>query len=386
MADYALDPARQADLGRIGWVDYAKGLCIVLVVMLHSAGGVEIKATEMGLIAPGEQGWLGYVVTFAQPFRMPDFFLISGLFLGLVISRSWLRYIDRKVVHFAYFYVLWLSIQFSFKSVLWLSEGMGIYQLIGNYAHAFVEPFNTLWFIYLLPIFFLVTRILVRIPWYLILAAAAFLEILPIHTGSTVIDEFAARYVYFFAGYALAQPIFWLAAWARQNAGKALVCLVIWAVVNGYLAFTPVGEPVSVMFVANGWAVPDTASKLPVVSLALGAAGAMAIICFCAICSRVRFAGILRYLGSHSIVVYLAFFLPMAISRELLLRIAPGMDIGTMSLVVLAMGVLMPMVAYEFIRYTGWFRFLFARPDWAWIDRSKPDTRNNKAGDLQPAE
>jgi hypothetical protein len=61
--------------------------------MMHSVLGVEEDA--------GARGWMHPVVSFAQPFRMPDFFLISGLFLGLVIDRPWLRYADRKIIHFA---------------------------------------------------------------------------------------------------------------------------------------------------------------------------------------------------------------------------------------------------------------------------------------------
>src|SRR5215470_2859273 len=82
---------------RVDWVDYAKGICIVMVVMMHSVLGVELAA--------GETGFMHAVVMFAKPFRMPDFFLISGLFLPLVIDRDWRTYLDRKVVHFAYFYV-----------------------------------------------------------------------------------------------------------------------------------------------------------------------------------------------------------------------------------------------------------------------------------------
>ena len=81
--------------GRVNWVDYAKGICIVMVVMMHSVLGVELAA--------GETGFMHAVVSFARPFRMPDFFLISGLFLPLVIDRDWRLYLDRKIVHFAYF-------------------------------------------------------------------------------------------------------------------------------------------------------------------------------------------------------------------------------------------------------------------------------------------
>jgi uncharacterized membrane protein YcfT len=47
---------------------------------------------------------------------MPDFFLISGLFLARMINRDWRDYLDRKVFHFAYFYVVWVTIQFAFKT------------------------------------------------------------------------------------------------------------------------------------------------------------------------------------------------------------------------------------------------------------------------------
>src|SRR5262245_62062436 len=94
--------AKRPASGRVDWVDYAKGICIVMVVMMHSVLGVELAA--------GETGFMHLVVAFAKPFRMPDFFLISGLFLPLVIDRDWRTYLDRKVVHFAYFYVLWVTI------------------------------------------------------------------------------------------------------------------------------------------------------------------------------------------------------------------------------------------------------------------------------------
>src|SRR6201993_3483248 len=93
---------------RVDWVDYAKGICIVMVVMMHSVLGVEQAA--------GQTGFMHLVVMFAKPFRMPDFFLISGLFLPVVINRDWRTYLDRKVMHFAYFYVLWVTIQFGFKA------------------------------------------------------------------------------------------------------------------------------------------------------------------------------------------------------------------------------------------------------------------------------
>src|SRR3954453_13654279 len=140
---------------RAAWVDYAKGICIVMVVMMHSVLGVERAADQTG--------FMHVLVAFAKPFRMPDFFLISGLFLSVVIDRDWRTYLDRKVVHFVYFYLLWVTIQFGFKAPSfaaasgWAHVGM-------LYLESFIEPFGTLWFIYLLPVFFVITKLTRRAP------------------------------------------------------------------------------------------------------------------------------------------------------------------------------------------------------------------------------
>src|ERR1700709_611761 len=191
--------ATRAGAPRIDWVDYAKGICIVMVVMMHSVLGVEMAA--------GQTGFMHLVVTFAKPFRMPDFFLISGLFLSLVIDRDWRTYLDRKVVHFAYFYVLWVTIQFGFKAPSFAAE-TGWTHVGFLYLDSFIEPFGTLWFIYLLPVFFVVTKLVRRAPPPAIWAAAAALEMLHVATGWTVIDEFCARFVYFYSGYLFATYVF----------------------------------------------------------------------------------------------------------------------------------------------------------------------------------
>ena len=76
---------------RLQWVDMAKGLSILLVVMMYSAFSTGEDT--------GGTGVLHWVIGFATPFRMPEFFMISGLFLSQVIARDWKRYADRRVLH-----------------------------------------------------------------------------------------------------------------------------------------------------------------------------------------------------------------------------------------------------------------------------------------------
>jgi uncharacterized membrane protein YcfT len=325
--------------GRVDWVDYAKGVCIVAVVMMHSTLGVEQ--------ALGREGFMHAVVAFAKPFRMPDFFLISGLFLAQVIDRDWRTYLDRKVVHFLYFYLLWTALQFAFKAPLMMQEH-GLTGTAWLYIQSFWEPFGTLWFIYLLPIFFTVTKLArsLAIPPALVWLAAAALQSAPIATGSTVIDEFAARFVFFYTGYLFARRVFALAATVQASPETAIAGLTIWGLLNALL-------------VVNGF------SELPLVSLALGLAGAMAVVSVSALMAKSDLFQPLRYCGRNSIVIYLAFFLPMALSRTLLIH-AGFEDAGLISLAVTSIGVIGSLVLFWAVRYT-FLRFLFERPAQFWI-------------------
>ena len=337
---------------RVDWVDIAKGVCIVFVVMMHSTLGVERVM--------GDEGFMGLVVAYAKPFRMPDFFLISGLFLALTIDRPWRLYLDRKVVHFVYFYVLWLSIQFAFKAP-GIALEQGAAAAAAQYLMAFVEPFGTLWFIYILPIFFVLTRWLKTLPRIWVFAWAAWLNVLPVDTGWLLVDEFAARYVYFFAGYAAAPLVFRAADWAGCNRRAGGAVLAVWAVVNGLLVFVPV----------PGWLAGfgERPSELPFVGLALGFAGALAIVFTASLmaASRGAVTRFFRLAGENSIVVYLAFFLPMAATRTALVKVMPWLGAGTISLIVTLVAVVSPLVMMWLINRTGHGGFLIRRPRWAMI-------------------
>jgi len=288
------------------------------------------------------------------------------LFLGLVISRPWLRYIDRKVVHFFYFYILWVTIQFAFKTPLWLNEGLSSSELFSKYLHAYVEPFGTLWFIYMLPVFFIITRLLKSVPWWVMLLGAALLQIAPISTGFLLLDEFASRYVFFLIGYLGASQIFNIARWVRGNVSLSAALLLTWAVVNGLVVFAPIPE-----FIATALPIKSLAD-LPVLNLMLGCLGALAIITVSTLLSQIRWAKPLEYLGKNSIVIYLAFFLPMAVSRIILLKFTPALDIGSISALVTTAGVLGPVVLYLIIQKIGWGKFLFERPQWAKLEKGSP--------------
>ena len=318
---------------RIAWIDYAKGLCIVLVVMLYAAGLVEGST--------GSAGWLQHVVDFARPFRMPDFFLVSGLLLPFAIQADWRTYFDRKVLHFAYFYVLWLAILIAFEAPR-MAAGSGWPGAGALFLKSLVHPYSMLWFIYLLPLFFVATRLLRSSSAVLVWLLAAVLQVAQLETGVKVLDKFAMYYVYFYTGYALAPMVFRLADAVCARPAHALGGLGLWALVDAWLVF-------------GGYAA------LPGVGLALALLGAGAVVSVSALLSRTRIAGPLAYCGRNSIVIYLAFLIPLTVTEKLLRVTAWIEDPGSMALIGTAGGVAGALALHRIVKGTG-LAFLFERP------------------------
>ena len=138
---------------------------------------------------------------------------------------------------------------------------------------------------------------------------------------------------------------------ARTRPGVALAGLLLWASLNGSL----------VWFGTSEW---------PLISLLSGLAGACAIVISGTLLARRRWLDFLRFCGEHSIVIYLAFFLPMAATRALLLRAGLIHDIGTISLLVTIAGVLGALAIWRIALKVG-ANFLFERPAAFWIAPNK---------------
>jgi uncharacterized membrane protein YcfT len=180
------------------------------------------------------------------------------------------------------------------------------------------------------------------------LGAAALLQMFPLPSfGFVQIGHFCARFVYFYVGYAFASYVFRMADGAIERPRAALIGVLIWGVTNAYL-------------VQTGW------SKSPGISLVLGLVGTGAVITVGTLLSRIDWMDWLRYLGQHSIVTYLGFFLPM----QAFLKIAQKVDVipdpGTLAALISILSVLCGMVLFWATRNT-WASFLFKRPEWAHI-------------------
>jgi uncharacterized membrane protein YcfT len=326
---------------RYAWVDFAKGFCIIAVVAMWVSRGMS-----------NESGLLYYFVAFAKPFRMPDFFLISGLFLARVIDRPWRSYLDTKVVHYLYFLVLWTLIVVPATWALKTAPGSAA-DAATMLAAALYRPVGALWFILMLPVYFVATRLLRRVPPWVVLPVAALMMLNPLHTGIPVLDWFGEYFVFFYAGHAFAQRFFALADWAGRRPRLAVAAVVVWAGFN------------AVVVKLMGSMGLGTTVELAVL-LGLGFLGISALVLLARLVSQWRSAAWLNYLGRNSIVVYLGFYLPM-LAMQWALRNA-GVEINPTVAAVgtWVLSVLAALLVYWAVRRTP-LAFLYERPAWAHI-------------------
>ena len=332
-------------MSRVAWVDYSKGICIILVVMMHSV-------TSYATLVNGWT-WLHNVVEFAYPFRMPDFFLIAGLFLSRTINGPLTSYVDKKVIHFLYFYIMWLAIQMFFVDMnILVADPL---EWVRQFFIGWVDPYQTMWFVYMLAVFFVVTRIIRKVPVAFVFAGAALLQTLyhaGFETGWSVIDRFMDRYLYFFVGYACAPVIFDFAAKAGKRAIVTIPLLIVWGVLN--------------------WtAVQYDLHESPLTSIVLAFVGAGAVVATGSLLSRTKIGEPIRYAGANSIVVYLSFVIPMKVAHKFFFMTGWISDAGTVMAISTIFAVVTPLVFYYFIKNTP-LNFLYVRPQMLRLKPPKP--------------
>lgn len=336
------------------WIDRARGICIILVVMMHTALGVEKVL--------GQTGMLHAVVAWTKPFRMPDFFLLSGYLAGGIGALTWRAFVDRRILHYMYFYVVWLAILVSIKLLV---DGLfSVESMARAFALGLIEPFASLWFIYVLPVFLILARCAKGRNAGILYAFAVTLHIWAAFypeggvyamssqaTGWIAPDSIALFMVFFLSGYYGRSWIDQIAPAVRRAPAPSIVFLLIWAILHSY-------------------AFHEGLAAIPGLTLVFGLSGAVAIVVLAVLVERAPSLEWLAYCGRHSLSIYLAFVIPMAAVRGLMVGKFGVNQADVVMITVLVCAIVFPLALERISRRTP-VRFLFNRPDWTQLKGSK---------------
>lgn len=325
---------------RVDWVDYAKGICIIAVITLYTAG--EARG------AFDTAGWMQYWVEFAKPFRMPDFFLLSGLFLGRVINKPWRHYVDRKVAHFLYFYILWSIIYMIYKISMGEFAGENLVYITKSFiSMSLFWPFSQLWFILMLPIFFIATRLIKGVSVWIVFPVLCLVHLFPPVDiqMSMMPEQFFERFVFFYAGYAFATHFFTYARKVQQYPLITLAMIGVWTAVNSLLVFNDFLE-------------------YNIVTLILGFYGALAVIAIGALLQKLPNMEWLQYLGANSIIIFLPFYLPMKLISYVMLSLYSSYPPGLFAVILTVLTLLASVLFYQLAQKINTGLWLLRRPAW----------------------
>lgn len=137
------------------WVDFAKGIGIILVVYGHVARGVY----NAGMIE--NQGLFKLVDSIIYSFHMPLFFFLAGLFfISSIVRRGEGGLIINKVDTIIYPYIIWSLIQ---GSVAYSLEGVTNFSTTIQDIYSLLWlPHDQFWFLYALFLIFIAYTFLYR--------------------------------------------------------------------------------------------------------------------------------------------------------------------------------------------------------------------------------
>lgn len=141
--------------GRIAWLDLARAFAIVLVVFYHVASGAGFDLLPKDSTSAGY--WWSAVNIMLAPIPMNLFFLVSGMLAVRAVQRPWRQVLRPRILDMLWPYLLW-STFFTLTAWTRYSPEDPVGYVIAQ-AKATIVVMGPYWFIAVLPIFFLATRL-----------------------------------------------------------------------------------------------------------------------------------------------------------------------------------------------------------------------------------
>ncbi|MGJ4998914.1 acyltransferase family protein [Bradyrhizobium sp. HKCCYLS3077] len=124
------------------WIDYARGIGVILVVYGHVLGGL----VRPGIFPDGALArWMDYTL---YTFHMPLFVFLAGLNVQHSLRKGARSFLESKLWTIAYPYVLWSLIQGGTTMLLARDANIPIHP--GDLAAIWYRPIAQFWFLYAL--------------------------------------------------------------------------------------------------------------------------------------------------------------------------------------------------------------------------------------------
>jgi fucose 4-O-acetylase-like acetyltransferase len=307
--------------GRHAWVDVAKGMGIILVVLGHAIMGVH----DAGKLA-ADSLWMP-LNSAIYSFHMPLFFVLSGIFASARLVRPARPFVLGMARQIVWPYLLWALVQ-----TLVISAAGSVVNRPGKFDAATLPsllylPPSQFWFLYVLVMCFVASYLLARMhinaSSVLVLALAAYC-MHPQLSVPYVVAKFMAMYVYFAAGIT-----------ARS---------MLLATVQTPRRLPAVGAATLALAMCAAWWAPTGSVGQVLTTLAVAVAGSAFTMALAQSVGS-RATNCLALLGRESLNLYLLHIFFVAGTRIALFASYPDVDTGLAIVLACAAGLIGPLIA-----------------------------------------
>ena len=343
---------------RFGWLDYDKGLSIILVSYRHCYESLLNSGVPLY-----KMPFLEYINIFLFGFRMPLFFIASGIFISQSIERKGFNtYISSRLQTILYPMMVWGVIQLSLQLIFsnYSNSNLGF----TDFINLLIDPRETGQFWYLNTLFFvgviysiLKVKFKVNITFQIVLGLILYFSLAAIRNTElyfgALMDIF--QYYLFFAIGDL------ISNFMKSEKSKKLLSSykILILVIPVFLFIQYNFTNLNLTHQSNYY----VEHKMPIFFLVVALVGCFLSINISYILKELNTLKFLRIVGFHSIHIYCMQIIAMAFSRAIFIKIFGINSVIPLVSLTLISGILIPIIMYKlFMKYQMWWLFTYKKP------------------------
>jgi fucose 4-O-acetylase-like acetyltransferase len=349
---------------RLPWIDYLRGIAIILIVYRHVLIGI-----QRGQIEVPEYLVDANMVFYS--FRMPLFFILSGIFISKSLQKKsagelgWIKFET-----LLYPYLIWTFIQITLQIAL--SNITNSDRSFIDYTYIFYQPriLDQFWY---LPALFNATIVFILLKskaratsWMQIALGIVFYFLSPYFKSISMLSDWMEFYVFFALGDVIARPFFKEKVQRFFKSGWTLLAIIPFFIAAQWFYLKELG----VKALTNTYQHGSRYDYLGEISdqalfLVIALIGCLSMFILAFRLQELNVLRFLRILGFHSLYIYVMHVIITAFVRLSLIIIFGITDPVALLLTSMTMGIIIPIAVYNLCikNNFGWFLFSYKHPE-----------------------
>lgn len=347
------------------WIDYDKGISIILVGYGHCYS--TLMGHSMNL---ANYPFFNYIGVFLYGFRMPLFFIVSGLLVARSLKKKGLNnYIGDRTNNILYPLLIWGFLEISLQILAARFTHFTTHDDVSTmkYLKLIIDPRQTGHFWYLNALFCIgviyatlktklklgpITQLFIGFGLFCV---SAYLHIYEINAG--FLNDVFEYYIFFALGDVISNVMLDDKNIQRFSSWKIFFPLLAVFVTIQYF-FTQINlKPTT-----DG--INYVEHKMPFFFLIEALVGCAISVNFSFLLQKYRVFTFLRIVGFHSLFIYCMQIIVMTIARILLMSVFKITYVPVLILLIWSSGIILPIFFYNFcLRYNLWWLYTFRKPE-----------------------